>query len=94
MIAQAMGASLKRASGTLDTSRGMHMREIKQRVQRADYAVDPALVAEAMLRRAVSHRRCWNPRARWATPSASSSTPGGPSRTTPIQVSGAADSAA
>ena len=32
------------------------------RVQRADYVVDPAAVADAMMRHAVSQRRWWNPR--------------------------------
>ena len=89
-----MDVPLKRDGDTLDTSRGMLMRELKLRVQRADYIVYPALVAEAMLRHAVSHRRCWNPRRSWATPADSNSTWGGPSRTVPIHVTGAADSAA
>ena len=89
-----MDSELKRGRDRLDTCSGMRLQEIKLRVQRADYVVDPALVAEAMLRHAVSHRRCWKPRAAWATPADSSSTPGGPSRTTPIQVTRAADSAA
>lgn len=89
-----MDGSLKRDGDSLDTSRGMRMQEIKHRVQRADYTVDPALVAEAMLRHAVSHRRCWKPRAVWAMPANSRSTWGRPSTTAPIQVNGAADSAA
>lgn len=89
-----MSLSLKREDAPLDTSREMRMQQIKQRVQSADYSVDPALVAEAMLRHAVSHRRCWKPRADWATPPDSNSTPGAASFTLPIQVSGAADSAA
>lgn len=89
-----MSFELKREGDMPDTSRGMRMQEIKLRVQRADYVVDPVLVAEAMLRHAVSHRRCWKPRADWATPADSSWTAGGPSPTTPIQVSDAADSAA
>jgi hypothetical protein len=89
-----MALVLKREARTLDTSRGMRMQDIKQLVQSADYVVDSGLVAEAMLRHAVSHRRCWNPRAVWAMPAASSSTPGVPPRTLPIQVNGAADAAA
>ena len=85
---------LKRDDDPLDISRGMRMQELKLRVQRADYVVDPALVAEAMLRHAVSHRRCWNPRAAWAAPAERNSTSGGPSRTAPIHVNGAADSTA
>ncbi len=89
-----MSSSLKRDGGPLDTCREMRMQAIKLRVQRADYTVDPALVAEAMLRHAVSYRRCWKPPAAWATPPDRSSTPAGPAFTMPIQVSGAADSAA
>ena len=89
-----MDVPLKRDGDTLDTSRGMLMRELKLRVQRADYIIYPALVAEAMLRHAVSHRRCWNPRTAWATPADSSTRPAGPSWTVPIQVTDAADSAA
>ncbi|CAN5125479.1 hypothetical protein BH20ACT16_BH20ACT16_12770 [soil metagenome] len=89
-----MTSGLKRDGDTPDISRAMRMQEIKLRVQRADYTVDTALVAEAMLRHALSHRRCWKPRAAWAMPADSNVTFGGPSRTLPIQVSGAADSAA
>lgn len=89
-----MTCGFKRDGDSPDMSRGMRMQEIKLRVQRADYTVDPVLVAEAMLRHAVSHRRCWKPRASWAMPADSSSTFGGPSRTLPIQLNGAADSAA
>jgi hypothetical protein len=85
---------LKHDGDALDTSRGMLMQELKRRVQRADYIIYPALVAEAMLRHAVSYRRCWNPRTSWATPPDSNVTWGGPSRTMPIHVNGAADSAA
>jgi hypothetical protein len=38
------------SDGTLD-QRAMHVQSIKARVARADYVVDPAAVAEAMLRR-------------------------------------------
>lgn len=85
---------LKPDAAVLDTCRGMRMQELKLRIQRADYVVDPALVAEAMLRHAVSYKRCWNPRTDWATPARFSATFGGPSVTLPIQVSGTADSAA
>lgn len=94
IIADVMNKPLKRGEDALDTCRGMRMQDLKLRVERADYVVDPALVAEAMLRHAISQRRCWKPRAGWATPADSSSAPGGPSRTTPIHVSPAADSAA
>ena len=86
--------SLKHHRDALDSSRGMRLQEIKQRVQSADYDVDPALVAEAMLRHALSQRRCWKPRTSCATPADSSSAFAGPSSTVPIQVTGAADSAA
>ena len=89
------GSFLKRTGNALDISSGMRMQDLKLRVQRADYAVDTTLVAEAMLRHAVTYRRCWNPRIAWATPADSSVTPtGGPSSTVPIHVNGAADSAA
>lgn len=89
-----MDDPLKHDAAALDTCRGMRMQELKLRIQRADYVVDPALVAEAMLRRAVSYKRCWNPRTDWATPADFSATSGGPSATLPIQVSGTAESAA
>ena len=89
-----MADRLKGERGALDTSRGMRMQDLKLRVERADYIVEPAAVAEAMLRHAVSYRRCWNPRAVWAMPPECSSTPGRPSWTAPIHVSGTWDSAA
>ncbi len=89
-----MGDELKRDGDAFDIPRRMRMQEIKRRVERADYVVDPGLVAEAMLRHALSHRRCWKPSTDWTTPADSSSTPAGPSPTAPIQVNGAADSAA
>ena len=89
-----MTTPLKDDGDPLDTAAGMRLQELKLRVARADYVVDPALVAAAMLRRAVSQRRCWNPRAVCAAPSDSSTSSGGPARTLPIQVSDAADSAA
>ena len=89
-----MNPPLKDDGDSLDTAAGMRLQELKLRVARADYVVDPALVAAAMLRHAVSQRRCWKPRAVCATPPASRTTSGAPSRTLPIQVSDAADSAA
>ena len=89
-----MDAPLKHDAEALDTAAGMRLQELKLRVQRADYVVDPALVAAAMLRHAVSQRRCWKPRADWAMPADSNSTPGGPARTTPIQLNGTAPSTA
>jgi hypothetical protein len=85
--------TLKHAAPTLDSDGGMRMQELKLRVQRADYVVDPAVVAAAIIRHAISHRRCWNPRTVCGIPAALSTTSGGPSLTLPIQVSGAADSA-
>ena len=92
-IADEMGDPLKHDADPLDTCRGMRTQELKLRIQRADYAVDPALVAEAMLRHAVSYKRCWKPCTDWATPREFSATLGGPSATLPIQVSGTADAA-
>jgi hypothetical protein len=74
--------------------RGMRVQELKQRVQRADYVIDPGLVATALIRHAISYRRCWNPRTVCGTPAVLSTSSGGPSLTLPIQVRGAADSAA
>jgi hypothetical protein len=93
-LAQPMDAPLKPGAEALDIPAGMRLQDLKLRVQRADYVVDPALVAAAMLRHAVSQRRCWNPRAVCATPPASSLTSGGPSIAVPIQVSPATDCAA
>ena len=93
-IAQAPTIALKHDHDPFDTAAGMRLQELKLRVERADYTVDPGLVAAAMLRHAVSQRRCWKPRAVCATPSDSSTTSGGPARTSPIQVSDAADAAA
>ena len=92
-IADSGDTALKRTGSALDTSGEMRTQELKQRVQRQDYVVDPALVAEAMLRHALSYRRCWKPHTACATPAASSTTSGGPSRTEPIHVTPAADSA-
>lgn len=93
-IADEMGDRLKHDAAALDTCGGMRTQELKLRVQRADYDVDPVLVAEAMLRHALSYKRCWKPRTAWTTPADFSATFGGPSQTVPIQVTRAADSAA
>ncbi len=82
--------ALKGAGSKFDGDHAMRMQELKARVQRNDYIVDPAAVAVAVLRHAVSQRRCSNPRTVCATPSALSTTSGGPSATIPIQVSDAA----
>ena len=85
---------LKREDVALDSCRAMRIHELRLRVQRADYAVDPAIVAEAMFRHALSHRRCWNPIAACGRPAASKTTSAWPATTVPIHVSGAAASAA
>jgi hypothetical protein len=72
----------------------MHTHELKLRIQRADYIVDPGAVAEAMFRHALSHRRWWNPIAVRVIPLADSSTSAGPATTDPIHVTAAAASAA
>jgi hypothetical protein len=87
-------SALKQTVRPLDSGPGMRTQELKLRVQRADYIIDPAIVAAAVIRHAISHRRCWNPRTVCATPAALSTTSAGPSETAPIQVSAAADSAA
>jgi hypothetical protein len=87
-------ATLKQTRPALDSDRGMQTQELKLRVQRADYVVDPQVVAAAIIRHAISHRRCWKPRTVLGTPPAHSTTSAGPSPTVPIQVSGVADSVA
>ena len=93
-LAESMDARLKHDAEALDMAAGMRLQELKLRVRRADYVVDPGLVAAAMMRHAVSQRRCWNPRAASATPADRSLTSAAPSLTAPIQVIVAADSAA
>ncbi len=87
-------SALKRGPVALDEDHAMRLQELKDRVQRSDYAVDPAAVAAAIIRHTVSYRRWWNPRASCFTPPALSTSSGGPASTLPIQVSGAAASAA
>ena len=94
MSADPATGALKRIDRAFDTERAMRMQELKLRVQRADYVIDPPLVAAAMIRHALSQRRWWNPRTSRLVPAARNTTSGGPSATSPIQVSGAADSAA
>lgn len=94
MSADPGAGALKRGDDAFDTERAMRIRQLKLQVQRADYVIDPPMVATAMIRHAVSQRRWWNPRTSRATPPASSTTSGGPSATSPIHVSGAANSAA
>jgi hypothetical protein len=85
---------LKGGDGALDSCRAMRTQELRVRIQCADYVVDPVLVAEAMFRHALSHRRWWNPIAVCALPAASMIASGWPATTDPIQVKGAASSAA
>lgn len=85
---------LKREVLALDSCRAMRTQELKLRIQRADYVIDPLAVAEAMLRHALSHRRWWNPIAVRMIPPADSVTSGWPAIADPIQVNGAARSAA
>ena len=82
-------SALKATAHALDSDRAMHTQELKLRIQRADYDIDPAMVALAMMRHAVSQRRWWNPCTSLRTPPARSTTSGGPSSTVPIQVNGA-----
>lgn len=91
--AQSPAHALKDRGASLDEELKMRLRELERRVRRADYEIDPRTIAHAMLRRAVSHRRCWKPASAWRLPPALSATSAGPSPTLPIQVSGAAASA-
>ena len=72
----------------------MRTHELKLRIERADYDVDPFILAEAMLRHAISQRRWWNPVADRATPAADSTTSGEPALTSPIHVNRTAAAAA
>ncbi len=92
--AQPAGTPVKGLRSALDTDRGMRIEDIKQRVERADYVVDPAVVAEAMLRRVVAYRRCWKPDSSWGTPPEQRLARGGPARTCPTQVSAGTAAAA
>lgn len=83
---------LKRETDALDSCHAMRTHELKLRIQRADYVIDPVAVAEAMLRHCLSHRRWWYPIAIRVTPSADSITSGWPVIADPIQVNGAARS--
>lgn len=72
----------------------MRTTELRRRIECADYTVEPMIVAEAMLRHALSYRRWWNPIVLCRIPAADIATPGVPSVTNPIHVSDAAASAA
>lgn len=79
-------ARLKSADREPDDLLAMRMQEIKRRIQRSEYVVDPRMVAEAMLRHAISYRRWWNPRKACATPAEVRFTVGEPAETRPTQV--------
>jgi hypothetical protein len=49
-------AALKGDAAALDSCRAMRTHDLRLRIQRADYVVDPAAVAEAMLRHALDAR--------------------------------------
>lgn len=86
--------ALKRRGVALDSAHVPRTHELRLRIQRSDYQVDPMVVAEAMLRRALSHRRWWKPLGVRAIPPADIVTTAGALVTDPIHVSGAAASAA
>jgi hypothetical protein len=86
---ESCGPPLKQTAAALDSQRAMRVQELKLLVEGANYTVDPAAVADAMIRRAVSHRRCWKPRTACGSPPALSTTSAGPSPTEPIQVTSA-----
>jgi len=88
------GDALKCDGAVLDSPLAMRIHDLSLRVARSEYSVDPHVVADAMLRHAISHRRWWNPDGLRATPPADSATPGGPAPTAPTHVSDAASSAA
>ena len=92
--ADGTGAPLKRGPAALDSGSAMRTHELKLRIQRADYVVDPVAVAGAMLRHALSHRRWWNPIALRSVPPTDSTTPGSPATTEPIHDSATRSSAA
>ena len=62
------------------TSRTMLLDDLKDRVARRAYAVDPHAVAEAFLAR---HRRCSNPASDRSPDASRSATPGRPPDTVP-----------
>ena len=86
-------AALKPAAVALDSAVAMRIHDLRLRVERAEYPIDPHAVANAMLRHAISQRRWWNPDARCSTPPADSTTPA-PAATDPTHVSATARSAA
>lgn len=69
-------------AGNLATmsSRRMRVTELKQRVQRREYAVDCRAVAEALIARQM---RCWNPSSARGPVRSHSTSPGSPSATRP-----------
>lgn len=85
---------LKRRGAALDSAHVPRTHELRLRIERSEYQVDPMLVAEAMLRQALSHRRWWKPLGVRAIPAADIVTTAGALVTDPIHVNGAAASAA
>jgi hypothetical protein len=83
--------TLKPVTDSFDSDRDMRLHELKARIQRSDYHVDPGTVAAAVIRHAISHRRWWKPRTSILVPSACSSASGGPACTLPMHVSPTAD---
>lgn len=94
MCVQGAAAPLKSVPGPPDASSAMRIQELKRAVQSADYVVDPDVVADAMLRRAVSYRRWWKPRSTAGTPAQTRFASPGPERTRPTHVTPAASAAA
>jgi hypothetical protein len=67
--ADGAASPLKRSGGVLDSCHEMRLDELKLRIQRSDYVIDPAAVAEAMLRHALVARRAFGrPGACWTSP--------------------------
>ena len=80
----------------MDQDREQKVAEIKQRVERGEYRVDPDVVADAILRRlrefAAARAKRVTPQNECSYPDSSPAasvnlTPAGPSRTRPIHVS-------
>jgi hypothetical protein len=83
--------ALKPMTNSFDSDRDMRLHELKARIQRSDYDVDPGTVAAALLRHAVSYRRWWNPRTSMLLPPALNTASGGPACTLPMHVRPTAD---
>jgi hypothetical protein len=68
------------------TVRTMLVKNLKSRVERHEYRIDPQAVAEALL---VRHARCWYPASVVSPWAPSSASPAGPFVTRPIRVTDA-----